>query len=133
MGEVESASSSEKEVVAHLWLGRRGEGLACQYLWRKGFRILQRNYVSPYGEIDIIAEKRECVHFVEVKTRSSERLGAPEERVDAKKQRNLEATALAYLDAFRDGPPGGTQFDVLAVVLKENGKVREINLYENAF
>jgi putative endonuclease len=118
----------------HLELGRLGEDMACRFLWKRGFRILERNFEGPRGEIDIIAEKNGRIRFVEVKTRSSDSLGAPEERVDKKKEAMLRETAQAYLERFRDAPPAGAQFDVVAqVVDPAKRRASEQTLIENAF
>ncbi|HUT22960.1 MAG TPA: YraN family protein [Sumerlaeia bacterium] len=113
-------------------VGRRGEDLACRFLWRHAFRILERNYQGSRGEIDIVAEKKGCIHFVEVKTRTTDSLGRPEERVDAKKREILRETARIYLRDFREPPPAGVQFDVLAQVVHGQRPVRQ-TLLENAF
>ena len=113
-------------------VGRRGEDLACRFLWRHAFRILKRNYRGSRGEIDVIAEKKGCIHFVEVKTRTTDSLGGPEERVDAKKREALRETAWMYLRDFREPPAAGVQFDVLAQVVEGGRPVRQ-TLLENAF
>ena len=118
----------------HLEIGRLGEDIACRYLWRRGFRVIERNFrIDSSGEIDIVAEKRGRIHFVEVKTRTSQRLGAPEERVDRKKQKALRDTASRYLATFREEPQAGAQFDVLAQVLDGRGRPAEQRLLENCF
>jgi len=101
----------------HLDLGRLGEDLACRLLWRRGFRVLERNFRAEHCEIDIVAEKSGRVRFVEVKTRSSATLGPPEERVDSRKRESLRKAAKSYLARFREAPPGGVQFDVMAQVI----------------
>ena len=73
--------------------GRWGEGLAADYLRRRGYRLLACNYRCRFGEIDIIAEKRGCVVFCEVKTRQDDRFAQAMEFVDSHKQRRLRATA----------------------------------------
>ena len=67
-------------------LGRAGEKLAVDFLKKKGFKILKTNYKTVVGEIDIIAQDREYIVFIEVKTRSSDNYGLPREAVDRKKQ-----------------------------------------------
>lgn len=114
-------------------VGRRGEDLACRYLWRRGFRILERNFTGPGGEVDVIIEKLGRIRFVEVKTRSSESLGPPEERVDAEKRERLRKTASLYLERFLHPPEAGVQFDVLSQVVDRQGKVLRRELIENAF
>ena len=99
--------------------GQYGERLAVEYLRRCGYFILERSYVSPMGEIDIIAAWRATqVVFIEVKTWSQQRdnAGGPADAVDDTKQRKICRTALHY--AKRHGlldTPG--RFDVIEVVL----------------
>ena len=88
-----------------LTLGQRGERYATQFLKRRGFKILARNYRCPAGEIDIIAfneasaatHPENCIVFVEVKTRTSDFHASPESAVDAKKQRKIKKAAAYYL------------------------------------
>jgi putative endonuclease len=124
---------TDEETAPHLALGQKGEQVACQMLWRRGYRILQRNYRHDRGEIDIVAERRGRVHFVEVKTRSSDSMGPPEERVDSAKQDILRKTARAYLEEFHTAPPAGSQFDVVAQVLDDRGRPREQQFLEDVF
>ena len=114
-------------------IGKIGEQLACRSLWRRGFRILERNFQGRRGEIDIVAELRERIHFVEVKTSAADSAGRPEERVDSKKRELLRRAAHEYLDQFAEEPPGGTQFDVLALTLNQRGGVENESLFEAAF
>ena len=91
--------------------GRIGEDVASQFLVRRGFKILERNYRKPWGEIDIIAEKSSVVRFVEVKTLAREYLPdisrennnyRPEEQVHPKKLRKISRTAELYMDSKGD-------------------------------
>ena len=68
-------------------LGRKGEDAACRYLKKHGYKILKRNYVTPFGEADIVARKGDTYCFVEVKTRESDAFGLPTEAVNREKQR----------------------------------------------
>ena len=78
-------------------LGERGETRAAEYLENAGYCIVYRNYRTPYAEIDIVAEKDGTLAFVEVKTRASDRFGAPRLAVDRKKQQKIATAALSYL------------------------------------
>ena len=77
-------------------LGKKGENLACRYLKRNGYKILQRGYTSPFGEVDIIASKEDTLAFIEVKTRLSENYGAPSEAVDSRRRRKYIQAAKYY-------------------------------------
>ena len=107
-------------------LGRAGEVKAAEFLKKKGFKILEKNYKTPLGEIDLIAKDGEYTVFIEVKTRSSDEYGAPSEAVDLKKQEKYFKVATYYLQRTQkiDSP---CRFDVVEI---ENG---EINHIFNAF
>ena len=110
--------------------GARGEQRAVEYLREQGYRILERNYRCPLGEMDIIAREGKTVVFVEVKTRASDRFGSPQAAIGPQKQHRMTAIALYYLKAqgLLDGP---ARFDVAAVSLGEGGE--KVTLYKNAF
>jgi putative endonuclease len=120
-------------------LGRRGEALAAEYLLAKGYQILERNFRSPYGEIDLIVsqpaadsgENGPLLVFVEVKTRSSNAYGYPEESVTASKQIHLIRSAQAYLQAHPEHT-GDWRIDVIAVRTGRAGGQAEIKHFENA-
>jgi putative endonuclease len=100
---------------ARLSLGAWGEEHAARFLKKLGMKILQRNFRTPVGEIDIVARDRKSLVFVEVKTRQSQRFGTPQEAVGAHKQRQIIRTAQWYLSTY---PAGKLQprFDVVAVL-----------------
>lgn len=111
-------------------IGNQGEDIAVRYLQQQGYRILNRNYYSRYGEIDVICEYNRVIIFVEVKTRRSERYGSAEESVTRVKQERLRKTALHYLQQ-RNQPFKEMQFDVITVRL--GGPKPVINHIKNAF
>jgi putative endonuclease len=76
--------------------GRRGEEVALDYLLRKGFSLLERNYTALEGEIDLILKEGECLVFVEVKMRRGEEFGDPVEAVDWRKQGTIRRVAERY-------------------------------------
>ncbi len=78
-------------------LGKFGEELACKYLKEKGYQIIDKNYYTRGGEIDIIAKQRDIWIFVEVKTRTNQIFGMPEEAIDYRKQKKLAKTVECYL------------------------------------
>ncbi|MGB5931665.1 MAG: YraN family protein [Anaerolineae bacterium] len=78
-------------------LGRRGEELAASYLEKKGYLILQRNYRSGAGEMDIVAQEGDCLVFVEVRARSTREYGTPEESITPSKAQRLIEVAQGYL------------------------------------
>ena len=117
--------------------GQLGETIAAQYLVRKGFKIIGRNYRKPWGEIDIIAEKDATVRFVEVKTVTRESSGnllsreidhEPEELVDNRKLRKVARTASLYMEETRDQRE--YQIDVVGVILNNRTKTATCRLFE---
>lgn len=78
-------------------VGRYGESFAAKVLTERGYRILERNYRGRHGEIDIIAKKDECIHFIEVKTRIGDECGLPAEAVDDIKLNRIRLTADEYM------------------------------------
>ena len=96
--------------------GQEGERLAARFLKEQGFRILDRNYRNRIGEIDIVAEDRGVLVFVEVRTLEASAGHSPEETIQWKKQQCISRTAQAYIQYKRleDRP---ARFDVVSVVL----------------
>jgi len=111
-------------------LGDHGEDLAAAALKQQGYKILERNYVTPLGEIDLIARQGKTVVVVEVKTRKSTRFGSPQEAVSVTKQSRLRRLAEYYLKAKRlIGSP--VRFDVVAVTLA--GDSSQVEIIQDAF
>ncbi|MDD6736278.1 MAG: YraN family protein [Clostridiales bacterium] len=113
-------------------IGDFGEKAACRYLKRRGMEIVERNFRTRSGEIDIIAKDGSATVFVEVKTRRTKDFGNPGEFVDYRKQEKIMKTAVYYLG--RDDVE--MRFDVIEVLYRVRlGKpwVSEINHIENAF
>lgn len=105
--------------------GREGENLAVDYLLKKGYKILEKNFRCSFGEIDIIAKDGNFIVIVEVKRRISDKYGEPEFAVNHKKQKKLKKLALYYLCKLgREAP---LRFDVIAI---RGSKIEHI---ENAF
>jgi putative endonuclease len=101
-------------------LGAQGEALAAAHLARQGYRIVGRNVRAEGVELDLVAAKGNLHVFVEVKTRRSRRLGAPEEAIDARKQERLVRGATAWMREHRIRG-GGVRFDVIAVERSADG------------
>ncbi len=111
---------------ARLTLGRRGEDAAAHFLKRKGMKIIERNFRTPVGEIDLIVRHRKTLAFVEVKTRSGQLFGTPAEAVGQRKQQQIIRAANWFLN---DRGDQGLQprFDVVAVIMDgENFNVEHI-------
>ncbi len=114
----------------HQQFGKKSERLAAEFLDRMGYRILETNYRSKVGEIDIIARDKGVIVFVEVKARASSRFGSPKGAVTPAKQRKISMAALEYLK--RSGESGArARFDVVAIDTAA-GKT-DIEVVKNAF
>ncbi|MDD7463363.1 MAG: YraN family protein [Anaerococcus sp.] len=109
-------------------IGDYGEDLVVKYLEENSYQILERNYLKPYGEIDIIALKGQVLSFVEVKTRKDDSFAQAAEAVDYYKQQRLIRAAEAYIMEKKLGDYF-MSFDVCEVY-RASGK---INYIENAF
>jgi len=112
-------------------LGATGEKLARDFLKKKGYKIRDTNFRCREGEIDIIAQKKDCLVFVEVRTKTSSGFGSPEESVTFAKKERLIASALSYLNSHKDLPKSW-RIDFVAVELDPKGKATRIELIENA-
>lgn len=118
--------------------GNIGETVACQFLERRGYRIIERNFLRPWGEIDIIAEKGGTVRFVEVKAVSRESKEGisremshqPEDLVDVRKLRKVARTAVLYMAASKDERE--YQIDVVGVILDQASRTARCRLLEQA-
>ncbi len=110
-------------------LGREGEDQAAEFLKKRGYKILDRNYNTRAGEIDIIALHDGTVVFIEVKTRTSDRYGAPELAVNQQKQRRMVRAALGYIK-YKKLHQVPCRFDVVAITAADGG---DPELIQNAF
>jgi putative endonuclease len=110
--------------------GKEGEQIAENYLKKKGYRLVERNYRCRGGELDLIALDRRVIVFVEVKTRSDDRFGIPFESVDNRKQRRMIKAALFFLTQHRLHNRDA-RFDVVGISLK--GREPVVEHIQNAF
>lgn len=112
-------------------LGKRGEDAAAAFLERRGFDILERNWGCKFGEADIIALDEDALHFVEVKTRMSDRNGFPAEAVNANKRGKYERMAEVFLTHY-DGPDTAVTFDIISILV--TGEHRAfLRMHRNVF
>ncbi len=111
--------------------GNKGEDIACEFLSKLGYQIIERNYQYGHGEIDIIAKDGEILVFVEVKYRKSLEYGSPETAITKSKQKQIRKVAEAYLyqNEIKDT---SCRIDVVAII-QFPGQKPEINHYINAF
>ena len=112
-------------------VGKLGEKAAQKFLKKRGYRIREIGFRCRHGEIDIIAQQKDCLVFVEVRTKSNLEFGTPEESIAQAKKERLVASALTYTTTHRD-IPSLWRIDVVAVELDDSGKAKRIELIENA-
>ncbi len=114
-----------------LSLGDRGEIVACEFLKKNGYTILEKNYKCALGEIDAVAKRKGRLAFIEIKTRTGAQFGTPQEAVDARKREKLLKLASWYLKE-KKMPDVPVSFDVVAVVWRE-GQAPDVRLLADAF
>jgi putative endonuclease len=110
--------------------GVEGEELAVKHLRKIGYKIIERNFRTKIGEIDIIAKHRGQIVFAEVKTRQNFRFGHPKLAVTKNKQRKISMVALTYLKKY-SSLQTRARFDVVTVQSSQNGPI--IDVIPNAF
>lgn len=125
--------------------GDLGENVACKYLEKKGYRLIDRNYWKPWGEIDIVAEKANLISFIEVKTVSREASAdisresffggkhgiRPEENLHPAKIQRLYRAIQTYLLDNRVPESKAWQIDLVCVYLDFSSKRAKVELFEN--
>ncbi|KND48567.1 MAG: putative endonuclease [Parcubacteria bacterium C7867-005] len=119
--------------------GDLGENIACSFLEKKGFKIIERNYLRKWGEIDIIAQKGRVFRFIEVKSVSCatlqnvtpETMGAyrPEENVHPQKLKRLSRVIQTYL--LEKGVDSDWQLDIVTVKIQMESRVARVEILEN--
>ena len=105
-------------MAVHLDLGRRGESLAKTFLEGLGYEILDENWTHGKAEVDLIAYKDRVMIFAEVKTRTGNGFGEPEDFVDMRKQRLLAEAADEYI--YLMDHQGEVRFDIISVLFDRN-------------
>ena len=108
-----------------------GEDSASDFLKKKGYRIIERNYRTKFGEIDIIAQEKKTICFVEVKTKNIDTKASPKESVDSQKQERLSKLALYYLKENNLWTKRA-RFDVVSIKIK-GYQIQHIELIKDAF
>lgn len=105
-------------------IGNAGEDLACRYLEKRGYKILEKNkHYSRFCELDIIAEEKGCIVFVEVKTRNSDTFGTPFEAITQSKLQNLKTGIMNYL---KEHKVKKYRLDVIGITLKPELKIEHM-------
>ncbi|MFA6552506.1 MAG: YraN family protein [Candidatus Paceibacterota bacterium] len=151
MGNITIAEPADRRTQKRI-LGDLGEKTACKFLVKRGYEIVERNYLRKCGEIDIVTKKKDTIHFVEVKTVSCERLKEgradvthetkpqnmaqndsyrPEDNIHPWKLKRLSRTIQSYLAEKRIAESQKWQFDAITVLLNVKDKLAKIDFLEN--
>lgn len=114
-------------------VGYEGEEIAAKLLLGKGYKILERNYYTKFGEIDLIASKNNALIFIEVKLKHGDNFGTPEEMIGNSKLFQVQRMAEFYL---MDKPKMTEIYktysiDAVCIMVGEDGEVERISHYEN--
>ena len=118
-------------------LGDIGEGLACEFLRRKGFEILDRNYLRKWGELDIVAKKGSRIHFIEVKSISVPSLNVPHETDRYRPEDNMHAWKIQRIHRAMQGYlldkdlDNEFQLDLVTVKIDQNDRKGRVEMLEN--
>ncbi len=113
--------------------GKIGEQIAREYLIKKGYQIIKSNFQTRFGEIDFIVSNEGFLVFVEVKLKTGEDFGTPEEMINPKKLRQLQNTAEMFLLQEKTHLDNFKQYriDAICIILNQDMSVKEIRHYEN--
>lgn len=112
-------------------IGNQGERIAADYLEDKGYQLLDTNYHTRYGELDLVMAEKDTIVFVEVKTRTSVTFGFPEESVTESKMEHLQNAGLLWLQENPEAPDDW-RIDVVSIFLDRYGQPQKINHFINA-
>ena len=111
--------------------GRIGEDIAARFLMKQGYAIVDRNFTQKCGELDIVAENKGKVHFIEVKTVSCESFYRPEENVSPRKLKRTARAIQIYMAQKHVSYETNWQIDVITVILNSIDKTAKVNVLEN--
>ena len=117
-------------MATHNDLGRKGEALAKAHLEANGYEVMDENWVFGKAEVDLIAYKDRVIIFTEVKTRTGNGYGEPEDFVDARKQKLLVQAADEYI--YLMNHQGDVRFDIISILFDRNSNYK-LNHIEDAF
>lgn len=113
--------------------GRLGEKIAADYLRKKGYQIIETNFRTRFGEIDIICSGSNWLVFVEVKLKTGNDFGSPEEMITPSKIWQVQKTAQTYLQQSPQIAAKHQRYriDAVCITLDSNGEIKQVNHYEN--
>lgn len=110
-------------------IGDRGERVAREYLQKKGYKFLNANYRNRYGELDLVMKDKDVVVFVEVKTKSGDSFGKPEEMVSRWKLNQIKRMGVSWIQEY--GWERSVRVDVVGVVMDYGGSVESVRHWDN--
>lgn len=113
-------------------IGKFGEKLAVDYLIKHGYRIIETNVKISYKEIDVIANFKDKIIFIEVKTRTSKIFGSADDGMSSKKLHHLKKALNMYVDS-KNLDPENIRLDLLAIDIDKYKKVAKIKHYKDIF
>ena len=112
-------------------IGNLGESIACKHLKKRGYQVVDRNYRKKWGEIDIIAQRGDVLHFIEVKSTQARNNLRPEENVHTWKLQRLRRATQIYLLDRNVSSETDWQFDVIVVFIDIKNRKASIRSLEN--
>ena len=113
--------------------GRRGEKIAARYLREHGYKVVERNYRTRFGEIDLVCTQRDKLVFVEVKLKIGDKFGTPEEMITKAKVWQVRRTAENYLveNSLVKQQFPRYQVDAICIVMGSDSAIQKVSHYEN--
>ncbi|MFC1623769.1 YraN family protein [Candidatus Omnitrophota bacterium] len=124
-------TDKEEVNLSRINTGKKGERLAQSFLRKEGYTIIERNYKTKAGEIDLIGKNKNFIAFIEVRSQNTKRFGLPEYSIDRKKQDRLSKAALLYIKKHRL-EDRDCRFDIVGIEETDSGSPK-IRLIKNAF
>lgn len=111
-------------------IGDKGEQMAADYLKDKGYQMLDKKFITRYGELDLVAQEADTVVFVEVKTRTSTTFGLPETSVTPAKLERIQNAGLLWLQAHPEASEDW-RVDVIAILINFRGEILDFQHFVN--
>ncbi|AFD09102.1 YraN family protein [Solitalea canadensis] len=118
-------------MATHNDLGKAGEQIAFDHLVKNGYAIIERNWRYQHSEVDLIAQKNNELIFIEVKTRTGNFFGFPEEFVTSRKEKLFGLAADEFI--YRSAHTGECRFDIVSITFSTDGKSYQVHHIEDAF
>ena len=115
--------------MTSLSIGKLGENIAQEHLKNKGYNIIEQNYKTKYAEIDLITKKKDTLVFIEVRTKTGEEFGTPEDTINRDKKSKLRMNAMAYVN--RKKWKGPYRIDAICIILNPDQTISRLTHHEN--